>query len=324
MRFTLPPCISCLRARGCSPSWGPWWRRKAEDSRGTSTSGSAVCILVVFLTLFFLRVVDEWKDFDYDKVHKPDKPLVQGVVTHGQLFTYLRVTALLTLGLSAWLSWTMAVIVALDMAWGLFLVSLERMSRVVRENVFVNLLVTYPVNVALSVCVYVFFLEQYGVAPSLSGVLLIGGFAVAFLSYEFLRKAVWPHLAEPGERVYATVVGGYGAIGLCVGAAATGCALVISVLLSQSGSGWGALLVAGSLAAPAGSSSSVLAGTGPAGEARAVWHCVLAAFLLQHLRRGVGRYELGLGHPLKTHWGGRGDPALPGPFRGLARRGRRI
>lgn len=194
-----------------------------------------VCIAVVFVTLFFLRAVDEWKDYDYDKIYKPEKPLVQGVITRNQLFLYMIGSSAIALGMSGLLSWKIAAIVALDMAWGLFLVFLEKKSTYVRNQVFVNLMLTYPVNIALSVCVYIFFLEQYHVSSSPYGVLVITGFAFAFLTYEFLRKAVWPHLAKPDELVYSTVIGGVGAIAICVVTAAIGCGIIAFILLRSSG-----------------------------------------------------------------------------------------
>jgi hypothetical protein len=205
-----------------------------------------VGVVTLFLVLFFLRVVDEWKDLDYDRVHNPARPLVRGAVTKNDLFAYLGGTALLVLALNAASSWKLAFIAGLDMAWGLFLVRLERVSARVRDGMFANLLVTYPVNVALSVYTYAFFLERYGAAPSVRGVLILLGFALAFLNYEVSRKTAWPHVAGPDERLYSHVLGGERAIAL-----AFACALGASALLFTATFGHGAAWLAfGVLGAP--------------------------------------------------------------------------
>ena len=45
----------------------------------------------------------------------------------------------------------MAVTIGVDMAYGVFLMALERWSSKVRDGLFLNLLVTYPVQLGLSI-----------------------------------------------------------------------------------------------------------------------------------------------------------------------------
>jgi hypothetical protein len=212
--------------------------------------GVVVGVLTLFLVLFFLRVVDEWKDEGYDRVHNPSRPLVRGTVTQRDLFAYLAGTAAVVLGLNALLSWKLVLIAALDMAWGVFLVRLERMSARVRDGMFANLLVTYPVNVALSVYTYAFFLERYGVAPSPRGVLVLAGFALAFLNYEVSRKTAWPSVAVEGERLYSRVIGGERAIALAFSCAVGASALLFAALVGR-GAGPLAFVVLGAPLVPA-------------------------------------------------------------------------
>jgi 4-hydroxybenzoate polyprenyltransferase len=186
-----------------------------------------------FLVLFFLRVVDEIKDLDYDRKHNPDRPLVAGVVQPRDLVIYLVGTALLVLAINAALSPTLLAIVAIDLAYGAYLLQLERKSRLVRDSMWLNLVVTYPVNVLLSVYTYLFYLEQGGV-PSRAGVALVAAFACAFLHYELGRKTRWPELAPPEERLYSRSLGGVGSALLALAFALAAAALVI-VLLSGAG-----------------------------------------------------------------------------------------
>ena len=207
------------------------------EGRGTKLRVDAsvvASIATVFLVLFFLRVVDEWKDLEYDRVHNPERPLVRGAVSKRDLLAYLAVTAVVVVALNAWLSIKLALIASLDMAWGIALVGLERVSRRVRDGMLLNLVVTYPVNVALSVYTYAFFLDRTHAAPSARGVLVLVAFALAFLVYELLRKTIWPAFAKPDERLYSRELGGAGAILLAL-ACATLATTILVVLLAASG-----------------------------------------------------------------------------------------
>ena len=199
-------------------------------------------ILTVFLALFFLRVLDEWKDLEYDRVHNPERPLVRGAVRHRDLTVFLAVTATSVLALNMWMSPTLALLVAVDLAWGVCLVGLERISRRVRDGMLLNLLVTYPVNVALSVYTYALLLERQGASPTGRGLLIVAAFALAFLNYEVSRKTAWSHFAEPGERLYSRSLGGRGAILLAFGCAATATLLVFLVAGGPAPLAWLVLL----------------------------------------------------------------------------------
>ncbi|HSI48678.1 MAG TPA: hypothetical protein VLA61_10435 [Ideonella sp.] len=195
---------------------------------------SLACIATFFLVLFFLRVADEWKDLAYDRVHNPDRPLVRGLVTLRDLYRYLWVAALLVLAINSLLApWPLFIVLA-DLGWGLALVALERRSAALRDGMLLNLLLTYPVNVALSVHAYAAFLAKTGAAPSARGVLVIAAFALAFLVYELLRKTAWPALARPGERLYSQVLGGGGAMALVL-ACALGASFTLFALWLQQG-----------------------------------------------------------------------------------------
>jgi len=180
--------------------------------------------VTVLLVLFTLRAIDELKDFDYDRVHNPDRLLVTGVVSRRDLKLWGGVSAALAVGLAGLLSawsgaWALVALVALDLVHAVFLVRLERGAPAIRDGMLLNLLVTYPVNVLLSVFLYAIFLAAYGggaegaVAPEPARDLaLLGAFALVFLSYELARKTAWPAASRPGERLYSNVLGGGGAI----------------------------------------------------------------------------------------------------------------
>lgn len=186
-------------------------------------------IATLFLVLFYLRLVDEVKDLDYDRVHHPDRPLARGAVGVRELGALALGALVLVLALNAGLSWKLGAIAVADMAYAALLVRLEALSPRIRDGMFLNLIVTYPVNVALSVYTYIFFLERYGASPSPRGALVVLAFALAFLHYEIGRKTVWPHLARPGERLYSRTLGGGGAAALALGCAVAAVAIVIAL-----------------------------------------------------------------------------------------------
>ena len=158
-----------------------------------------LCILTVFFALFVLRVADEIKDYEYDKVYNPDRPLVTGAVSLSDLVAYIVGTSILLFTINTFLSRILVIIICVDVSYGLFLVWLDKRSDRVRDSMFLNLVVTYPVNVGLSVYTYSFFLDQVGGKGTLAGIIIIIAFAAAFLHWEFCRKTYWSHHAKEGH-----------------------------------------------------------------------------------------------------------------------------
>jgi hypothetical protein len=208
-----------------------------------------VLVATVFVCLFFLRMVDEIKDYAYDVVHNPGRPLVSGLVTRADVARYLGVFAAIALALNVAIAPVLAAWAALDMGYGLFQLPLERWSKAVRDRLLVNLVAVYPVNVGLSVYTLLFFHARTRTAFRPEQAWLVVAYACAFLCFEFARKTGWPKLADAGERLYSLEVGMGGAIALVVvmGVAAPGIAVWLFAPWAQSGAaavvGWLPLLV---------------------------------------------------------------------------------
>lgn len=190
--------------------WGVPWRLDLNV---------LAALLSLFFVLFFIRVVDEVKDEDYDRVFSPDRPLIRGAVTHADLRRYALVTGLLALllcglpaiRLSPWL----LAIVFLDLCHALLLVKLDEWSETIREGMLANLVVTYPVNMLVSAFIYVFALAAADRAPVASDALVVGAFVVVFLHFELGRKLQWPEVLEEGERAYTRAISPWlGALGV--------------------------------------------------------------------------------------------------------------
>ncbi len=166
-----------------------------------------ILVFTVFVCLFFLRMVDEVKDYDYDVIHNSKRPLVSGLVTRADIARYLVVFAAIVLALNAAMGVGLALWVLADIVYGLLQIPIERRSRTVRENLIVNLVTVYPVNVGLSVYTVLYFLHTTGAPFSAKHALLVVAYACAFLHFEVARKSSWPHLAVSGERLYSQLVG---------------------------------------------------------------------------------------------------------------------
>ncbi|AKJ29750.1 hypothetical protein [Caldimonas brevitalea] len=193
--------------------------------------GAAVA-LAFFLILLFLRAVDEVKDLDYDRRHNPMRPLVRGAVSLGEVWGLAAAVAVVVLALSAWLSPRLAVFAALQMAYGIGLLLLERHSATFRRRILLNLCVTLPVSAALNVYAYL-FLASRGLAPPLQqAVPVLLAHVAVFLHLEFGRKLKWPHLAAAGENGYALALGVPGASAACMLFGGAACALATWAHLS--------------------------------------------------------------------------------------------
>lgn len=173
---------------------------------------SVVHVVSLLLVLFYLRIVDEMKDYEYDKIYNPDRPLVQGIVSFSELWVYLAMIATIIILINVPFSRNSSLILVMDMIYAIFLMALEKVSATVTQSMFLNLLVTYPVNIALSVYIYMSFLERNIVTFHLPGILIIGACIFAFLHYEIGRKTSWSKNMPRDQRLYSNEIGSNGAI----------------------------------------------------------------------------------------------------------------
>ena len=198
-------------------------------------------IVTLFWVLFYLRVLDEIKDYAYDAIHNPDRPLITGEVNRRDLTIFLVGATLLVIVINACISWILLLIVLTDMLYGLMLLGVEKISNTIKNSLFLNMLLTYPVNIALSIYIYFFFLTQYTIKPAPEGILVILSFALAFLHYEFSRKTYWPHHAPKGKRLYSETIGACGSSSLSLACALAAMVIAVSLVRPYSLSGFSAI-----------------------------------------------------------------------------------
>lgn len=231
---THPPLVYALVAGGWSYSL--LWMLSGLAGTPLPTGAPWVAV-VFFLVLLYLRAIDEIKDLPYDRLHNPERPLVRGAINQPEVAWLATGVAVAVLGLSLWLSPLLAVLAALQLAYGLGLLMLERASRRVRDSILLNLCVTFPVSAVLNLYAW----ASLG-APALSQAwpVLVLHMAV-FLHMEFGRKLKWPRHVQAGDNGYAQALGVRGAVAVCMVMGLVACALASAVHLRQ-GAGAGALL----------------------------------------------------------------------------------
>lgn len=173
-------------------------------------------VVTLFLMLFILRILDEIKDYDYDKVYNLDRPLVTGEVSHRLLWIWVFILSMLTLSLNFLGPMLASFILFANILYGIGLIFLEKKVSWVRDHLMMNLLVTYPVNIALSFYLLSFYRGLYQLELLSSDYLMIAAFATNFLYYEFARKMGPRHLNQAGEKLYSDLLGMKGAIFLAL------------------------------------------------------------------------------------------------------------
>lgn len=180
------------------------------DSAWRPAWPTVVRIVVVTFVLLYLRMVDEQKDLEYDRVHHPDRPLVTGAVSAVELRVAMAVIAVGAIAASLALSVGSAVMIAVAMAYGLVLWGLERLFDTVRTDILVNLIVTYPVQLLVTGYIVVSAIDTGEVRAHWQAAAVAGIFAGAFLQFEFARKTSRERRLD--ELLYSNMLGTKGSV----------------------------------------------------------------------------------------------------------------
>ncbi|MBP2479155.1 4-hydroxybenzoate polyprenyltransferase [Crossiella equi] len=187
------------------PARGPW-------VVGTHT---VVEMALVWLALVFIRVVDEQKDLEYDRVHNPDRPLPRGAIGVADLRVAMAAITVLGGGLALWRSPALAGLFLVVLAYVLFLVLLERVSPRFRDSTFTNLWVSYFVQVIIGTHILLAYLEASGLAFQARLLLPLLLCAGVFLHFEFARKT--RREVVPGAQFYSNLLGFRGSAWVAAG-----------------------------------------------------------------------------------------------------------
>lgn len=204
---------------GAAGHWSPDW---ATAVRATS----------VVLALLFTRMMDEQKDLEYDRLHHPDRPLVSGAVAVAELRGAMALIAVVVVALNLLVSGWSTVLILLGLGYTVALAGLEQRWPRLGDDPVAGLLVGYPVQLLLSVYLYVSLLTSGAISGDARVVPLLAMFACAFLQFEIARKTSWE--SDPRERLYSQVFGPRGSAVVSL-ALATGAAVIALLLLGPAG-----------------------------------------------------------------------------------------
>lgn len=166
-----------------------------------------LAVITFFLVLFVLRAIDEVKDFDYDKIHNLDRPLVCGAVSRKDITAYVVIGTLFLVTVNWPVSRFLAAFVVLNIGYGLLLMKLEQWVPLMGKSLFFNLLVTYPVSIALSFYTLLQTNIVQGIEVGSVHLYVIGCYVLAFLHFEIIRKSMWGNLSESSEMLYSNEIG---------------------------------------------------------------------------------------------------------------------
>ena len=185
--------------------------------------------LSLFLVSFFMRVVDEIRDYEYDRVHNPERELAAGVVSFGDLYRLLVITAVIILALNAARPIGAGLLGAI-MVYSLCLWWLEVHWRFYRERMFFAIGVAIQLH--LMQAIYVWFVRpgSTATAPAMSVVAVIASFVLAYLHWEVARKTSWPTVGAPGAKLYSTEVGAVASCSISLGLMTAAVTLLLFLL----------------------------------------------------------------------------------------------
>jgi hypothetical protein len=185
-----------------------------------------IVAVTLFADLLIMRVLDDIRDQDYDRVADPQRPVASGTVPLRDLSTLT--AACVTIVVVANLSFHagMVVIVGQLLYAALVMAVGQRFPATRGDNLILNVLVGFPVQMLLYVYLFVAFLTIGGGAPTA----LVGGLGILILTLcasqvEFGKKLARRPAA--GERSYTNSLGYLTALLLTVGSGPLAVALFV-------------------------------------------------------------------------------------------------
>ncbi|QWP77578.1 hypothetical protein J5226_03985 [Lysobacter sp. K5869] len=219
------------------------------DPRGAAwrpDAATALAALTLAVDLLLMRMIDDLRDLDYDRIHEPQRPLARGAVRAADLgWAY----ALLSLGLVA-LNWGHAglPILIAQLLYALLVLFVYRRWRWPDgDKLVLSLLISCPGQLLLHLYLYAGYLASAGHGPDGYGLLALAVVFCASLHPELAKKIV--REPAPGQRSYVRTFGLRGTVAAAMGFAALSTALLLAPLASR----WaapGLLLLAAPLALP--------------------------------------------------------------------------
>jgi hypothetical protein len=178
---------------------------------GQRISASAIPLLgIVTVTLLadllIMRVLDDIRDRDYDRFANPERPLASGAVALRDLSSLVAVCITVIVVANLSFHTGMVVVVAQLLYAGALMAVGQRFPATRGDNLVLNLLVSFPVQLLL----YVYLLAAFNEIRKGATTAVVGGLGILVLALcasqvEFGKKLA--RRPAPGERSYSNSIG---------------------------------------------------------------------------------------------------------------------
>jgi len=204
-------------------------------------AGVLVTAATLFLAMLLLRALDDLRDLDYDRVHAPERPLPSGAVSIRDLVILASAGSAALLAINVgWGANLLVLAVLLGYTIGLMTVNV-RLHWPASENLLLHLVLNLPIQVMLSLYVYVAFLQANHLPLATTGLCATAAVVLAFVHLEFARKAT--RAPTRAARTYVNHLGLGGTLAVASVAAVLAVGLASAAVrpwsVSSSAHGWG-------------------------------------------------------------------------------------
>lgn len=160
----------------------------------------AIVILTVFTLLLSLRIADEFKDYDTDKINFPKRPLPSGRVYKKDLIILLLTFQIPTIILNILFMNNTGWFIGLWI-YGLLMSFWFFIPKIIKHNLILALITHNPIQIVLMAYIVTFITNKYNIAlTSYDAILIVIALYLPALIYEIGRKI----RAPKKETVYTT------------------------------------------------------------------------------------------------------------------------
>ncbi|WP_186093884.1 hypothetical protein [Burkholderia gladioli] len=233
-----PPLISTLFALAWT--FGLSGLYAIVDPRGAAWrpgADTAIATLTLALDLLLMRIVDDIRDRDYDRVNDPARPLPRGVVGIAELLVAYLVVAVLLIALNATHPGVSLLVAQLVYALAILFIY-ELLGWPSGDRLVLTLLISCPAQILLHLYLYATYLARVGHGPDAWGLLALAIVLATTTHLELAKKVV--RAPRPGERTYVRNFGLGGTVGIAMLSALGASALLLAAIVPR----WPAIVCA--------------------------------------------------------------------------------
>ena len=165
-----------------------------------------IVAVTLFADLLIMRVLDDIRDSDYDRIANPQRPVASGAVAHRDLSTLCALCLTVIVVANLFFPSGLFVLVLQFLYTGALMAVGRRFPATRGDNLVLNLLVSLPVQLLL----YVYLLAASAKIGADAPTAVVGGLGILILTLcagqvEFGKKLV--RRPAPGERSYVNSIG---------------------------------------------------------------------------------------------------------------------